>query len=489
MYLLKKLVVLLICLHGLYAWAQTSTGPTNLSAAGGLPSEIQASLKSAGLPPDALYLYAKPVNIQPRAGSDDSSALGLLNQAQTPVNPASLTKLITTSIALDTLGQQFRWKTGFYVLQNPLNGQVNQLFIKGSGDPTLHTEELWLILRSLKELGLNNITGQLVLDRTAFPNPNPLPSVQIDSATYRAYHAEPDALLFNHGSTTVLINPQGKKKIQLDLIDAPAAWSVVSHIRSVGGPCVAWKDSLDVQWQYQPKVSVTVSGDYPSACGEQRLPIRMPNRNVMWRDWFAQMWAQLGGKFSGQVVEGVVPAQAQAFYTYESAALNDAVRDLNKFSNNVMAQNLALTLLSRAENFACQQNCWAELVARWAKTKRIDTQAWMLDSGSGLSRSTRMSAASLGAVLHSMSASPHFPALLASLPIAGQDGTLSNRMKAAPGIAYLKTGRLQDTAALAGYVKNQNGKLWVMVAILSHPKATASTRVLDEITEWVMRTP
>ncbi len=443
-----------------------------------LPGAIREALSRAGLPPEALYLSIVPA--KPKEGS----APGISHQGAEPVNPASVIKLITTAAGLDRLGTGFQWNTRFYADAAPVQGHIKTLYIQGEGDPAFHIEELWLAMRAIRQAGVVAVDSALVLDRSAWSAIEVTTS--FDQAPYRAYHAKGDPLLLNHGATTLWFEPN-HGKVNLRLEDAPATWEVRSALKAVGGPCRPWKDSLSVRWQWSEPVTVFVGGEFPAACGVQRMPLRVPDYDVQWRDWVREIATQLGIQMplnSQGVVNvqaGRVPATASLLTTWPSKPLPELVREINKFSNNVMAHNLANTVFRQSSPMG-----FADNIMPWLKQQGINTQGWVIESGSGLSRVNRITTDGLAQFLQQQVRTLYFPDLLSSLPVAGVDGTLSNRLNHTSGAAYLKTGRLNDVASLAGYVRDVNGQTWVMVAVLSHPQAPSSVRVLDKITEFVM---
>jgi D-alanyl-D-alanine carboxypeptidase/D-alanyl-D-alanine-endopeptidase (penicillin-binding protein 4) len=130
----------------------------------------------------------------------------------------------------------------------------------------------------------------------------------------------------------------------------------------------------------------------------------------------------------------------------------------------------------------------ARVVREWFSAKGIATDGLVLDNGSGLSRSERITPQQMVDVLNAARRGVHWPDLWASLPLVGVDGTMSRRMKgsAAEGRARLKSGTLKNAVAVAGYVLDQNDQPWVVVAMVNHDAASAKGRpVLDSIVEWV----
>jgi D-alanyl-D-alanine carboxypeptidase/D-alanyl-D-alanine-endopeptidase (penicillin-binding protein 4) len=111
----------------------------------------------------------------------------------------------------------------------------------------------------------------------------------------------------------------------------------------------------------------------------------------------------------------------------------------------------------------------------------------VLDNGSGLSRSERISADGLSQLLLAAWKSPVMPELMSSLPLAGYDGTLKNRLGngTAGGRAHLKTGDLDGVRAIAGYVLDNHDKRWVVVFLINDPRFRLGKPAMDELLNWV----
>ena len=161
----------------------------------------------------------------------------------------------------------------------------------------------------------------------------------------------------------------------------------------------------------------------------------------------------------------------------------EVIRDINKFSNNVMAQQLFLSLSLQALGQGTQAGS-RQLVNKWWIERFGPKDAPTLDNGSGLSRLERISANALAQLLQYAWRSPLLPELAASLPISGIDGTLRRAKNRAEGSAHLKTGSLRDVAAVAGYVHAASGRRYVLVAIINHPNANAARAAIQALIEW-----
>jgi D-alanyl-D-alanine carboxypeptidase/D-alanyl-D-alanine-endopeptidase (penicillin-binding protein 4) len=212
------------------------------------------------------------------------------------------------------------------------------------------------------------------------------------------------------------------------------------------------------------------------------------------------MWREVGGQLAGVVRDGPVPGSAGApVFDVGSPTLAEVIRDINKYSNNVMAQQLFLSLSlpasrtmgqdgsSGAGNGAASFEASREVVRQWWREKFGDLEPPLLDNGSGLSRSARVSALALARMLQAAWQSPQMPELMASLPIAGVDGTMRRNRSRAAGSAHLKTGSLRDVVAIAGYVHGNSGRRYVLVALANHPNAGASRVAFDALLDWTIR--
>jgi len=200
-----------------------------------------------------------------------------------------------------------------------------------------------------------------------------------------------------------------------------------------------------------------------------------------------QLWSEIGGSWRGKLRNGTASPAARLLYTHESEPLSQIVRDINKYSNNVMARQLFLTLAAEAAGPPALPENASRAITDWLASKKLRAPELVLENGSGLSRAERISAASLAAILQAAAHSPVMPEFMASLPIAGTDGTMRKRMRAVPGTgqAHIKTGLLSDVRSIAGYVLDKRGRRHVVVMIVNHPKAPEAQEALDALVSWV----
>ena len=445
-----------------------------------LPAEVETALGRARLPREALSVLVV------EAQGSARTAPRLAHRAQVPVNPASVMKLVTTYAALEQLGPAYVWNTPVHLQGTVQDGSLRgNVYIQGQGDPKLVMERLWLLMRRLQGQGIQVIVGDIVLDRTAFDLPEQDPA-RFDGEPLRPYNAAPDALLLNFKSSVMTFVPDaaaGLARIQYDPPLAGVQRQATVALAVPGTECGDWRGALRAELSDPAKVGF--QGVYPAACGERVWPVAAADPRGFAARAVEGMWRELGGKLTGTVRDGKVPAGLKPAFTVTSPALAEVVRDVNKYSNNVMAQQVFLTLALQKNGVATYDSA-REALRQWWQARLGDADLPLVDNGAGLSRDARLTAQALGRMLQVAWTSPAMPELLASLPIAGVDGTL-RRSQSRAGTAHLKTGSLRDVMAVAGYVHAASGRRYVLVAVVNHSNAGAARPVFDSLIDWTAR--
>ena len=423
------------------------------------------------------------------------------HRANVPVNPASLMKLVTSFAALDTLGPAYTWSTPVYVEGAVREGTLyGNLYIKGQGDPKLVVERIWLLLRRVQGLGVRAIAGDIVLDRSAFDTVAQDPA-EFDGEPLRPYNAAPDALLLNFKSVVMTFVPdlttntaQVSYEPPLAGVELPSSVAL-SH---GNGTCPDYRAALKAD--FSDPARIRFAGTYPGACGDRTWPVAYADPTTYASRAIEGLWREMGGKLAGTVREGRVPAPGGVLpkpaFELGSPTLAEVLRDINKYSNNVMAQQLFLTLSLPPRGPAglpgdavANVPASREFLRAWWQRRIGGEDAPLLDNGSGLSRQERISAGALARLLQTAYQSPQMPELMASLPITGIDGTLRRSRAKFFGSAHLKTGSLRDVTGVAGYIHARSGKRYVLVAIVNHAHANASRPALDALIDWATQDP
>jgi D-alanyl-D-alanine carboxypeptidase/D-alanyl-D-alanine-endopeptidase (penicillin-binding protein 4) len=442
-----------------------------------LPAPVARALKAAGVPHAAVAVLVQDVDARmPRSSFN----------ADKPMNPASVMKLVTTYAALDLLGPAYTWKTAAYATGSLRDGVLEgDLVLKGSGDPKLGFEQFWLLLRQLRAKGLREIRGELVLDRSHFA-PDDHDPARFDNEPLRPYNVGPDALLLNYKAIRLTFVPEAAAKtVAVTAEPAPAQLDLVNLVKLTDAACgAAWYEGIRMDLAHTGAAArLILTGSFPAACGERSRHVAVLGHPQFVAGVFRQLWGELGGTLAGGWREGALPNDARLLARAESPPLAEVVREINKYSNNVMARQLYLTLGAEAAKRPARGEDAEAAVRDWLERKGLRMPELVIENGSGLSRSERISAESLGRLLLAAWAGPTMPEFVASLPLAGVDGTMRKRMNGngVAGQAHVKTGYLDGARALAGYVIDRRGRRAIVVFLANHPNSGATRAAQDAL--------
>ena len=444
----------------------------------GLPAPFSKALQVAGIPVQSVGVYVQEV--------DGTGRVLASANAGVPFNPASTMKLVTTDAALELLGPTYRWKTQAYTngsqVGNVLQGD---LIFKGNGDPKLVLENFWLFLRQIRAKGIRDIRGNIVLDRSTFDE-NAYDPSEFDGDPMKPYNVGPDALLLNYKTLTFQFVPNLETRQVNVLTDPPMSGYPVTPPRLGSGNCDDWQGKLQATVDAD---GASFNGAMPASCGEKTWyvnPYKM-SPTQYFGAVFRQMWADLGGTFNGVVKSGVMPAGSNLISEWSSVTLPEVIRDINKYSNNVMARQVLLTIASDILKVPATPERGARAIQSWLTNKGIDASSLVIENGSGLSRNERISAKTMGRMMTSAFQSPVMPEFVSSMPLVGYDGTMRKRLKnqTVAGQAHVKTGTLNDVRAIAGYVLAASGKYYAVVCLINHPNAPRGQAAQDGLLQWV----
>lgn len=454
----------------------------SLQARAELPPEINIALKKAAIPLSNVAIYVQPVNA-------DSAILS--HNADKSMNPASVMKLVTTNAALDLLTPAFRWKTEVYKNGSVINGTLKgDLIIKGYGDPSFKAQDFWRLLMTLQQTGIKKITGDLIIDKDYFDKDAGQQEV-FDNEIWRAYNAMPSAFLVNARSTSFKFNVADSTVHLNQEFELPEI-KIINKMKLVETGCASWRNNMAYQVAVTgATAAVTFTGSFSPSCGEKYLELSLFDDEKYAFFTFKKLWRELGGGFAGRLKIGETPDDATKVLEQASDPLGYVVRDINKWSNNLMAKQLMLTIAAERAGAPASVSKGEHAVQGWLASKGLYFNELVVDNGSGLSRTARISAAHMGQMLVSAYNSAVMPELMASLPILSKDGTVTGRLKDSPsnGRAHLKTGSLNGVSAITGYVLDANGHRHVLVMLVNHANAAESRQAQDALIEWVSQQP
>lgn len=463
-----------------------STG-SMVFAAGQLPPSVKQKLVRAGIPESAVSIYVHEIGAtQPMIAFN----------ADVGMNPASVMKLVTTYAGLEILGPAYTWQTILFAHGRITDGVLHgDLVIKGYGDPKLDLENFWLLIHRLRHTGLREISGNLILDHTHYDIPDDDPGA-FDGEPYRAYNIIPEALLVNYRSTTLHFTADPEKKTVRVVADPiPDSLVLLNNLKLSNRACSGnWRNFIDIDIQTNREednnILVALNGSFSSQCGKRSYLLGLHDSATYTRDLFKRLWSQQGGVFQGDVIIAKAPSDLLPIKAYHSPPLAEIIRGINKFSNNIAARQLYLTLGTAESDNRFRSPATLDksehALKQWLASKQLYFPELVVENGSGLSRKERISARHMGLLLLAAFQSPVMPEFIASLPIAAVDGTMRNRMVNTPvkGLAHMKTGTLNNVRALAGYMLDKSGQRFVVVFFVNHAKAALARAAMDALLEW-----
>jgi D-alanyl-D-alanine carboxypeptidase/D-alanyl-D-alanine-endopeptidase (penicillin-binding protein 4) len=421
-----------------------------------LPAGVRSALNVRDVPHDSLSIHVEDV---------DTGEVVLQWLAGEPRNPASTMKLLTTLVALDTLGPAYRWKTNVYALGEISGGRLDgDLLLRGQGDPFLVTERVWQMLRAIRRLGIDEITGDLLIDDSYFDTGD-YDAGAFDRRPLRAYNVAPNALLMNFKVVRYWFEPNGSK-VTVRLDPALDNLRIDNRLRVVKAPCRGYQRGIAITTNADND-EVIFSGRFPSGCRRYAMDRTVLTHNEFAYGLFKTLWQESGGVFEGGWKNAIASDEDEPVLSFESLPLADMITSVNKHSNNVMARQLLYTLSAEVLGAPGTESGGREVISSWLSDNKLELGKLAVENGAGLSRESRITAADMAMLLRFAWKQPYMPEYLASMSLTGVDGTLSRRFRNSElaGKAHLKTGSLDHVTAIAGYLQSRSGRRFAVVAL------------------------
>jgi D-alanyl-D-alanine carboxypeptidase/D-alanyl-D-alanine-endopeptidase (penicillin-binding protein 4) len=456
--------------------------------------QLQQDILAAGLSPDDVSVLMLPLSAPQRE---------LAFAADRQMQPASTMKLLTTAVALDLLGSNWRGETQLLVQKSDVDRQTlaGPLILQGRSNTDLSYGELHFMLRQLYDQGVRHIPAGLQFDRMNFSPARPATTAEpFDEAPRARYNHVPDPLMLQQNMHWLSLQ-SGANNVKGWF---SPSWSSLQFdltgLKLVNLPCdnfsihqqqIVVKQKTAEQWQ------LTIVGEFPANCQWQGQ-LELLDRDLNLQLAVQSYWRQLGGTIGNHVTFKQADDDSQLLVQHLGRPLPEIVYRINKYSDNALARliyaNLAepttkakMSADADANAAATTQQLADDRVYRWFAQQNIPTEGLIVDNGSGLSRRAQISARQLAAVLAAGWSSRYSAEFVASLPLAGVDGTLLQRLKNGPAWqrARLKTGTLRDVTALAGYVWDSNNQPWIFVGFVNAAQAPLKGRPL--LDKWVQQ--
>lgn len=367
-------------------------------------------------------------------------------------NPASGTKLVTTIAALALLGPEYRWKTVFYAAGPPEGGVVHgDLYVRGFGDPTLSSQDLWHLVAQLGAAGVRRVTGGVVIDDTFFDEQRLAPAYDQKDEDL-PFRAATSAVSLNYNAVGVTVWPTSEGAPPRVVLDPPSDYvKVVVRARTSRRP------GGNVVVRSQPvgeNTVVTVSGRISVGAAPRTLFRRIEHPSLFLGFSLRDLLQKRGIKLEQPGVRrGAVPVSARPVAEHVSEALSVIIRTVNKRSNNMMSEQILKTIGAETGGAPGSFAKGIAAVQRFLAGLGLDG-GYQYRNGSGLYDANRFSAQQMVAVLRYAYRDFRVQSdFVASLAVAGADGTVSHRLHGRPSERWVraKTGSLAGVSSLQGY--------------------------------------
>lgn len=415
------------------------------------------------------------------------------------LTPASVTKLITAAASLKLWGADHSFKTDLYYTGRKSGGTIfGDLYVKGNGDPYLVSEKLWQMAADLRNMGLQRIKGNIVLDQSLFDGIERDQSRQNGSKYSRnAYDAPVTALGVNFNTFELMVAPsqtQGSKAL-VSLSPYPVrSISVRNNVTTVGNT-KSKKPSVRRVSNKNGGSTLIAAGSISKNADSFKVYRSVNDPGLSSGEIIRAFLQKEQIKVDGIIKSSATPSSAKKLYTIDGYPISKIVGGLNAFSNNfiadVLVKRMGAAFYNKAEPDLPGSGTYGNGVAvlnRFLTDELGNEEKFTIKNGSGLSTDNRLSAQLLAKLLVKMNDElEYFPEFMTSLPTSGVDGTLKKRFKSPltkhlKGKVRAKTGTLTQpisVSSLAGYINHKDHGLLAFAIIQNGKRSKNQPNILD----------
>ncbi len=401
-------------------------------------------------------------------------------EGQKLFNLASTQKLLTSIVALDKLGADFRWKTSVFSNKQIEGDTLNDdLILHGTGAPDFDENWLDALVNQLKNKGLKRIKGKLIGDESYFKG-DKIGDGWAWNELQWYYGADASALTFNQNQAEITLK-NGKPVSSTDYVKTSGEVNPSQEIDGIGLKREI-NENLVYVWGNGANLEVRVSVSKPATWAAKT---------------FKEKLEKSGITIEGEVSEtdwknGADLTKAVELASIESATLGEIVRKMLKDSINLYAELILRTLGKKFGETAPDENpkirktrgddlAGASVIKKWLTENNIATDEIKIHDGSGLSRLNFVTPEALGRALIFASQAKFADTFKNSLPIAGTDGTMRGRLKNLSGKVLAKTGSITYVNALTGYAKAENETFVFVIITNNETRKNDSSSVIDSV--------
>ena len=403
-------------------------------------------------------------------------------QADRPMQPASVTKLLTTAAALRNLGPAYRFGTDFLTDKGteltPEGVLKGNLYVRGHGDPTLVVEKLWKMVGDLQVAGVSTIEGNIYFDASFWDDPALIPGwdKDVDIQNGPSYFAPLSALSVNFNTACLVIAPgaaQGQPA-RVTLETPTPVIEIDNQLTTGREGSKRWIRVDRELLEDQITVKFTLKGNIPLGTAIDREYRAVGDPMAHFISVFRGVVAERGLKVKGRYLTAPTPTDAWQLVHLDSPPLAQILADMNKHSSNFMAETVLRTLGAEVKGVPGNTTKGVAVVSEYLNAIGLPPDSYTLINGSGLSRNTTIPASTITATILDMVNDPKVgPEFLSSLAIGGVDGTLWARFRDEPGRIRGKTGSLNGVFCLAGVVEAGDGDIYAFAVLANELDASA----------------
>ncbi len=396
------------------------------------------------------------------------------------LNPASTMKVVTAATALKYLGPSYKYQTKVYV-DGGIGGDgvvEGNLYVEGGGDPHFVVERMWKLVQDLRLNGIEQVNGNVVFDESFFDADYALPgwTKQRDLVRGPAYFPSLGALSLNFNTLAIVARPgKAAGKPAFVALETPAA-DYVELVNEVRTGAAGSRRSVGIKREVRDgRMKMTVTGSIAEDSGMRRYYRAVADPTAHFMAAWMQMMSSHGITVTGKAKRGRTSKSAELVAQHTSPPLASILMDMNKYSNNFMAEQVLRTVGAEVKGGPGTTEKGLEAVSDYLQSLGLEESDFVLVNGSGLTRQAELSAEVLTAVLVDMASDPAVGhEFHASLAIAGLDGTLLRRLTDEPGRLRGKTGTIDGVHCLAGYVGADDGEQYAFAFMVNEHGGSVS---------------
>ncbi len=371
----------------------------------------------------------------------------------TALNPASNMKLVTAASALWKLSAQHTYRTALYGRRN--GNTVDDLVLRGYGDPSLGTKDLWELANGLTRWGIKRVTGDVLVDQSFFDDAFVPPGFEQQPDEWAYFRAPVSAIALDANTVTMHVAPT-KSGDPAWVTFAPSGFVDVAG-RVTTGPGGSTENVTLTLLPTEGRLRASVGGAIPEDSGRLRVTQRVDDPTLYAGHVLRTLLAEQGISVQGRVRAGGEKA-SKLLVMHRSDRLANLLERLGKDSDNFYAEMVFKSLAGGSKRRGLTTESGAEVARAYLESIGAWDDGTVLRNGSGLFDTNRLTARSLGVVLRAAYQDPDMQAeFLRHLAVGGEDGTLRWRFrdKACKGRVRAKTGTLASVSSLSGYVLSE----------------------------------